>query len=92
MAENQDGQEKTEDPTPKRLREAREKGQVPRSRELSTMLVTLAGAGGLLLFGSSIHERLLGILQQQFSPRAPQLADPGYMLRALQSTFVESML
>ncbi|HID01564.1 MAG TPA: hypothetical protein EYP05_09620, partial [Piscirickettsiaceae bacterium] len=35
MAENQDGQEKTERPTERKLREAREKGRVPRSRELA---------------------------------------------------------
>ncbi|NIQ11039.1 MAG: flagellar biosynthetic protein FlhB, partial [Gammaproteobacteria bacterium] len=38
MAEEQ-FQERTEQPTPKRLSDAREKGQVPRSRELTTMLV-----------------------------------------------------
>ena len=36
MAESQnDAQEKTERPTPKRLQDARKKGQIPRSRELS---------------------------------------------------------
>ena len=42
MAENQDGQEKSEQPTEKKLREAREKGQVPRSKELATVLMMLA--------------------------------------------------
>ena len=32
MAEDS-GQEKTEDPTPKRLKESREKGEIPRSKE-----------------------------------------------------------
>src|SRR4030095_2229082 len=39
MAES--SQEKTEDATPKRLREARKKGQVPKSRDLSTILVLI---------------------------------------------------
>lgn len=34
MAENEDGQEKTEQPSDKRSREAKDKGQRPRSREL----------------------------------------------------------
>ncbi|MDX1397313.1 MAG: EscU/YscU/HrcU family type III secretion system export apparatus switch protein, partial [Oceanospirillum sp.] len=42
--ENEDGQEKTEDPTPKRIQEAREKGDVPRSKDLNTMLLTLVAA------------------------------------------------
>lgn len=45
MAEGQDtGQDRTEQPTEKRLREAREQGQVPRSRELSTAAVFGAAA------------------------------------------------
>ncbi|HFC54399.1 MAG TPA: hypothetical protein ENJ43_08210 [Gammaproteobacteria bacterium] len=47
MAQN-DGQERTEQATPKRLREAREKGQVARSRELTTMAMLLSSAGALL--------------------------------------------
>ncbi len=42
--------EKTEQPSSKRLREARRKGQIPRSRLLSASAVTL---GGLLGFGTS---------------------------------------
>ncbi len=51
---NDQAQERTEQPTPKRLQQAREKGQVPRSRELNTMAVMGAGAGGFLLFGGWI--------------------------------------
>ncbi|WP_424682532.1 flagellar biosynthesis protein FlhB [Frateuria sp. YIM B11624] len=47
MAENDD-QERTEQPSEKRLREAREKGDIPRSRDLSGALVTLAGVAALL--------------------------------------------
>lgn len=47
MAENDD-QERTEQPSEKRLREAREKGDVPRSRDLSGALVVLAGVAALL--------------------------------------------
>lgn len=41
MAGNDSGQEKTEEATPKRLREARKKGQVPKSRDVSTILVLI---------------------------------------------------
>jgi flagellar biosynthesis protein FlhB len=45
MAEAQ-AQEKTEQATPKRIRDARDKGQVPRSRELNTVLsLMMAGVG-----------------------------------------------
>jgi len=44
--------EKTEDPSPRRLEQAREEGQVPQSRELSTFLGTVTGAAALLLMGN----------------------------------------
>ena len=47
-------QEKTEQPTPKRLRESREKGQVARSREFNTMALLMASAGGMLLMGGGM--------------------------------------
>lgn len=40
-------EERTEEATPKKLRQARERGEVPRSRELGTAAVILAAAGGL---------------------------------------------
>ncbi|MCI4411429.1 MAG: flagellar biosynthesis protein FlhB [Thiotrichales bacterium] len=44
MAENEDGQEKSESPTEKKLSDARKKGQVARSKELGTMLIMLLSA------------------------------------------------
>lgn len=43
MAEDDDDSQKTEDPTPKRLEEARKKGQIALSREMNTWLMLLAG-------------------------------------------------
>jgi flagellar biosynthesis protein FlhB len=50
MAEN--GQEKTEQATPKRREDARKKGQVPRSVELSTATVCIAAAAAIYALGS----------------------------------------
>lgn len=44
MAEGFDGQERTEDPTPKKRAKAREDGQIARSADLSGSVVLLAGA------------------------------------------------
>jgi flagellar biosynthetic protein FlhB len=49
MAEN--GQERTEQATPKRLQEARKKGQVPRSTELSMAAVCIAAAVAVYSLG-----------------------------------------
>ncbi len=39
-------QDRTEAPTPKRRKDARDKGQIPRSQELTTALLLLAGGAG----------------------------------------------
>ena len=52
MSDDSD-QEKTEQPTEKKLRESREKGEVPRSRDLSGALVVLAGVAALMGSGQS---------------------------------------
>lgn len=56
MAENEDGSEKSEEPTEKKLRESREKGQIPRSKELTTVLITLSAALFLLFYGGQMIE------------------------------------
>ena len=50
--------EKTEDPSPRRLEQAREEGFVPQSRELSTFVVVLAALAGLWLMGQWVMQRL----------------------------------
>ncbi|WP_114239963.1 flagellar biosynthesis protein FlhB [Dyella sp. C9] len=57
MAE-QDDQERTEQPSEKRLREAREKGDVPRSRDLSGSVVVLAGVSALISGGEGAMEHV----------------------------------
>lgn len=47
-------QEKTEQPSPKRIREAREKGQVARSMELSSVAIMFAALGTVLALGSAM--------------------------------------
>jgi len=59
MAEQDSGQERTEQPTPKRLEDARNKGQVLRSRELNTLFTTFGASVALLAFGGAMGERLV---------------------------------
>ncbi|WP_372863026.1 flagellar biosynthesis protein FlhB [Spongiibacter sp.] len=67
MAENQDGQERTEEASAKKLADARKKGQVPRSKELATMMVTVAGALMLIASGSFMGERMQALLRGSLS-------------------------
>jgi flagellar biosynthetic protein FlhB len=56
-------QEKTEQPTPRRLTKAHDEGQVPRSQELLIAVVLLAGAAGLAASGGGLGRHAVGTVQ-----------------------------
>ncbi len=65
MAEDS-GQDKTEEPTEKRIADARKKGQIPRSKELNTFVALMTAAIMLLFVGPFIGNGLLKLMKQQF--------------------------
>lgn len=86
MAESESGADKSEEPTEKRLRESREKGQLARSRELSTVAVTLGGIGGLLASGGGLAQTLMAMMQGTFELSRETLLDEGAMVRLLMGS------
>ncbi|CAK3764864.1 flagellar biosynthesis protein FlhB [Vibrio crassostreae] len=74
MAES-DGQERTEDATPKRLQQAKEKGQVARSKELASASVLIVGAIALMWFGESMAKALFEAMQRLFSLSRDEIFD-----------------
>ena len=59
--------EKTEAPTPRRLQEARDRGQVARSHELNTAFALLIGVWLLLGPGQSLWQNLGAVLREAFA-------------------------
>lgn len=59
-----DGSDRTEEPTAKRLREARRDGNVPRSNDLTSAIGLVAGILLLRVFGMGILEGLLNIMRE----------------------------
>ncbi|MGE0081066.1 MAG: flagellar biosynthesis protein FlhB [Thiohalomonadaceae bacterium] len=90
MAEN-DGQERTEQPTPKRLQEAREKGQVPRSRELSTAATLLAGAGAFLIIGEPMMRSLMGLMAGGLTLSREDVFDTAVMATRLAGSLIDGV-
>ena len=88
MAENPDGQEKSEEPSGKRLQDARSKGQVPRSKELSTMAMMLAGAASMLLIGEQIIGMLTDIMRWGFQPERDHLFQDEMMVQRLKDALL----
>ena len=79
MAE-QTGQEKTEQPTGKRLEDARQKGQVPRSKELTTVMVLVASAIALFFMGSSLIADMAAVMNESLTLTQKQIFDPMAMV------------
>ena len=90
--ENEDGQEKTEEATPKRLEEAREKGQVPRSRELTTMAMLLMAAVSMSLMGRHMVEQLGQIMHHGLEIERAKLFDHWAVIELLGSALGQAAL
>lgn len=69
------GQEKTEEATPQKIKQARDKGQVPRSKDLGTAAVLIASAAGMYVFGSAIASSLLNIMKRLFTLKRSEAFD-----------------
>ncbi len=83
MAEQDSGQERTEEPSAKRLQEAREKGQVPRSQELNTVMVLLASAGAMFVVGEGLIQSMADVMKLGMSFDRNDLFDVEAMLDSL---------
>ena len=84
--------EKTEQPTPKRLEEARKKGQVPRSQELSSAAVVLAVGGGLHYLGGYMGIRLNGLMMASLSLTREQSVDESLMISTLTAEMTHGLI
>ena len=83
MAESESGADKTEDPTEKRKKDSREKGEIARSKELNTLAIMLAGSIGLLIFGGALARDMMDLMRYNFSIGREALLNPDSMGLAL---------
>ncbi|WED21051.1 flagellar biosynthesis protein FlhB [Vibrio sp. JC009] len=91
MAES-DGQERTEDATPRRLQQAREKGQVARSKELASVSVLVVGALSLMAFGETLAKGLLTVMGRFFTLSRSEVFDPGKLLDIVSGALVHLIM
>ncbi len=75
MAEDT-GQEKSEEPTQKRLTDAKNKGQIARSRELNTFLMLIVSAWLLISQGESVGMGLISMMQSHFHVSRAVIFEP----------------
>jgi flagellar biosynthetic protein FlhB len=91
MAEDS-SQEKTEQPTAKKLEKSREDGQVPRSKELSMAIIMVLGSAFLLMTGGIIIDNLSQMLVSSLTIERSLLMDTGRLPNVLLETLVEGIL
>jgi flagellar biosynthetic protein FlhB len=77
-----DANEKTEDPTAKKTSEARKKGQIARSKELSTALVLVVSAITFIVMGEQIAEAIFKVSQRTFTLSRDETYDYTHMFQA----------
>jgi len=66
MADEQDQSQKTEEPTPRKLQQGREKGDVPKSREVNNFFLLLAATLAMGFMAPGIMYRIQGRLRGFF--------------------------
>lgn len=82
MAE-EEGQEKTEEPTQRKLEQAYEKGQVPRSRDLVSVVMLIMGGVALLAFCENLYRALANAFETCFVIDRDSLFEPSSMMQIL---------
>jgi len=82
-AEAEQGGERTEEPSQKRLQDARERGQVPRSRELTNFATMIGGSAALVAIGGSLAGRLSQVMHRSLVIDPLSLRDTDSMMSAL---------
>jgi flagellar biosynthetic protein FlhB len=83
MAEDSD-LEKSEPASQRRIEQAREKGQIPRSRELSTFAVLMASGGALMALAPQLMEGMLALMRNGLTIERAVAFDPLLMAVRLQ--------
>ncbi|HTD07017.1 flagellar biosynthesis protein FlhB [Undibacterium sp.] len=91
MAEESD-LERTEPASPKRLEQAREEGDVPRSRELSTCTILLAAGASLWGMGGSLVNELNHALASGLSLDRAQAYDPALLFARIGANLQDVLL
>lgn len=92
MANDAQQQDRTEQATPKRREDARKKGDVPRSRELTMTSVMVLGASGLLLLAGPIGERITTGMIGSLSIAREDIFNPDYPLTAFGSATLNALV
>lgn len=92
MAEDSDKEDRTESPSARKLEQAREDGNVPRSRELNTFAVTMAGLALLIATGGQLFAAMKESMIAWFTFNQESLRDPLVIMERLRQSVQDTLL
>ncbi len=72
-------QERTEQATPRRLQQAKEKGQIANSRELNTLLMLMLSGGAMWFLGPYFATEMMTLVKTSLTLTREQIFDPTAM-------------
>ncbi|MDR2451226.1 MAG: flagellar type III secretion system protein FlhB [Candidatus Accumulibacter sp.] len=91
MAEESDV-ERTEPASSRRLEQARQEGQVPRSREIGAFLVLMVAAAAFWMLGGWMIRRMSGIVGHGLTFDGENLRDPRFMVTRLAEISFDALI
>lgn len=92
MAESESGQDKTEQPTQKKIDDGRKEGQVARSKELNTMIGMLFSSIGFVMLGEFMITRIIEMFSGHLVIEAAKMKDPSAMINAFGEATLDALL
>lgn len=91
MAED-DSQEKTEEASGRKIEKAREQGQIPRSRDLTTSVVLLLGSVALLYYGDYMCGKFIQMMHDNFTLSRATIFDTNAMIGHVVAAMFQGLL
>ena len=91
MAEQDSAQERTEEPTQKRIDESRDKGQVLRSRELNTLISMIGASVVLMMLGAALAADLMRLMRRLLSIDYEQAHDKSLAFTQLSNAALDAI-
>ena len=89
--EGDSSQEKTEEASARKIEKAREEGQIPRSRDLTTTAVLMMAVLGLYFFAEFMGSKIIGLTRENFILNRATIYDPNAMIAHLASAIYDGL-
>jgi flagellar biosynthetic protein FlhB len=89
--ESESGQEKTEEPTEKKLNDAKKKGEVPRSKDLNSMTIMVIGSASLLTLGSYMIGSISTMMEKGLIISRAEIFDTKSLLPRFETTLFDAL-